>query len=99
MIWGGFCAVSRTKLVLLEGGIAAGKYADHLIGTVYSEIHVLIGSTEACLLQDDNAPPHTARVSRVAQADLYLRSLVRPAQSPDCSIMSRTLIKDSSISR
>lgn len=83
MVWGGFYAVGRTKLVLFEGGIAAGKYADHLIGTVYSEIHVVFASAEACLLQEDNAPPHTARVSQVARADLYLRSLAWPAQSPD----------------
>lgn len=83
MVWGGFCAAGRTKLVRMEGGITGAKYADLLIGTVYSEIQVLFGSTDACLLQEDNAPPHAALVCRAARAELGMRTMAWPAQSPD----------------
>jgi len=83
MVWGGFCAAGRTKLVWVKGQIIGASYAEMLLDVVHSKIQVIFGDTESCVLQEDIAPPHTAKVCRAIRKELGYCLLPWVPQSPD----------------
>ena len=54
-----------------------------LLDVVYSEVQVLCDDTESCVLQEDLAPPHTAKVCRAVRKELGYCLLPWVPQSPD----------------
>jgi len=83
MVWGGFCAAGRTKLVWVKGLITGASYAEMLLDFVYSEVQVLFGDIESCVLQEDLEHPYTAKVCRAVRKELGYGLLPWVPQSPD----------------
>jgi len=54
-----------------------------LLDVVYFKIQVIFGDTESCVLQEDIAPPHTAKVCRAIRKELSYCLLPWVPQSPD----------------
>ena len=83
MMWGGIRRDGRTALVIIETppGLTADRYVEEVL-----EPHVLsqreeIG--EGFILQQDNARPHIAQVTREFLQAEGIEVLVWPANSPD----------------
>jgi transposase len=79
MVWGCFCRGRMGPLVLLEGKVTAAKYIEML------EQYLLpfMNAQTEYIFQDDNAPAHTARVTKAWKEDNLNETLPWPAQSPD----------------
>ena len=93
MVWGCFSAAGVGDLVRVEQKIDAAVYVDVLRDHLIPSAHRLIGPE--FLFQQDNAPPHTARITQEYLADPtpdFIREMGGswevelmewPAQSPD----------------
>lgn len=82
MVWGAMNAYFRSQLVVLDGNITARRYVDEVL-----QPHVLPLLAEhrqrRLVFQQDNATPHTARVTQQFLAQNNVRVLQWPAMSPD----------------
>ncbi|UYV65486.1 hypothetical protein LAZ67_3004489 [Cordylochernes scorpioides] len=80
MVWGAIAYDSRSPLLRIQGTMTAQRYVDDLLRPV--TLPYLQGVPNA-LYQQDNARPHTARISQQALQDVQM--LPWPPYSPDLS--------------
>ncbi|UYV67526.1 hypothetical protein LAZ67_5001117 [Cordylochernes scorpioides] len=80
MIWGAIAYDSRSPLLRIQGTMTAQRYVDDVLRPV--TLPYLQGVPNA-LYQQDNARPHTARISQQALQDVQM--LPWPPYSPDLS--------------
>ncbi|UYV68373.1 hypothetical protein LAZ67_5004125 [Cordylochernes scorpioides] len=80
MVWGAIAYDSRSPLLRIQGTMTAQRYVDDVLRPV--TLPYLQGVLNA-LYQQDNARPHTARISQQALQDVQM--LPWPPYSPDLS--------------
>ncbi|UYV64699.1 hypothetical protein LAZ67_3001700 [Cordylochernes scorpioides] len=80
MVWGAIAYDSRLPLLRIQGTMTAQRYVDDVLRPV--TLPYLQGVPNA-LYQQDNARPHTARISQQALQDVQM--LPWPPYSPDLS--------------
>ncbi|UYV82760.1 hypothetical protein LAZ67_22000761 [Cordylochernes scorpioides] len=80
MVWGAIAYDSRSPLLRIQGTMTAQRYVDDVLRPV--TLPYLQGVPNA-LYQQDNARPHTARISQQALQDVQMLSW--PPYSPDLS--------------
>ncbi|UYV61911.1 hypothetical protein LAZ67_1007040 [Cordylochernes scorpioides] len=80
MVWGPIAYDSRSPLLRIQGTMTAQRYVDDVLRPV--TLPYLQGVPNA-LYQQDNARPHTARISQQALQDVQM--LPWPPYSPDLS--------------
>ncbi|UYV65482.1 hypothetical protein LAZ67_3004473 [Cordylochernes scorpioides] len=80
MVWGAIAYDSRSPLLRIQGTMTAQRYVDDVLRPV--TLPYLQGVPNA-LYQQDNARPHTARISQQALQDVQMPPL--PPCSPDLS--------------
>ncbi|UYV78657.1 hypothetical protein LAZ67_16002308 [Cordylochernes scorpioides] len=80
MVWGAIAYDSRSPLLRIQGTMTAQRYVDDVLRPV--TFPYLQGVPNA-LYQQDNARPHTARISQQALQDVQM--LPWPPYSPDLS--------------
>ncbi|UYV71891.1 hypothetical protein LAZ67_9000945, partial [Cordylochernes scorpioides] len=80
MVWGAIAYDSRSTLLRIQGTMTAQRYVDDVLRPV--TLPYLQGVPNA-LYQQDNARPHTARISQQALQDVQM--LPWPPYSPDLS--------------
>ncbi|UYV83125.1 SETMAR, partial [Cordylochernes scorpioides] len=80
MVWGAIAYDSRSPLLRIQGTMTAQRYVDDVLRPV--TLPYLQGVPNA-LYQQDNARPHTARISQQALQDVQM--LPWPPCSPDLS--------------
>ncbi|UYV79517.1 CNTNAP1 [Cordylochernes scorpioides] len=80
MVWGAIAYDSRSLLLRIQGTMTAQRYVDDVLRPV--TLPYLQGVPNA-LYQQDNARPHTARISQQALQDVQM--LPWPPYSPDLS--------------
>ncbi|UYV84347.1 hypothetical protein LAZ67_X001911, partial [Cordylochernes scorpioides] len=80
MVWGAIAYDSRSPLLRIQGTMTAQRYVDDVLRPV--TLPYLQGVSNA-LYQQDNARPHTARISQQALQDVQM--LPWPPYSPDLS--------------
>ncbi|UYV61725.1 hypothetical protein LAZ67_1006166, partial [Cordylochernes scorpioides] len=80
MVWGAIAYDSRSPLLRIQGTMTAQRYVDDVLQPV--TLPYLQGVPNA-LYQQDNARPHTARISQQALQDVQM--LPWPPYSPDLS--------------
>ncbi|UYV76443.1 hypothetical protein LAZ67_14000409 [Cordylochernes scorpioides] len=80
MVWGAIAYDSRSPLLRIHGTMTAQRYVDDVLRPV--TLPYLQGVPNA-LYQQDNARPHTARISQQALQDVQM--LPWPPYSPDLS--------------
>ncbi|UYV72747.1 CCRN4L [Cordylochernes scorpioides] len=80
MVWGAIAYDSRSPLLRIQGTMTAKRYVDDVLRPV--TLPYLQGVPNA-LYQQDNARPHTARISQQALQDVQM--LPWPPYSPDLS--------------
>ncbi|UYV75593.1 hypothetical protein LAZ67_13000683 [Cordylochernes scorpioides] len=78
MVWGAIAYDSRSPLLRIQGTMTAQRYVDDVLRPV--TLPYLQGVPNA-LYQQDNARPHTARISQQALQDVQMPSW--PPYSPD----------------
>ena len=62
VLWAGICLGSRTDLIILRpGGITGLRYCDELLEPIVRPFAAAMG--DGFIFMQDNARPHTARVS------------------------------------
>ena len=81
MIWCGISANCRTRPILLIGKIDARKYISDVITN--EVLPFLTENPNVVAFQQDNAPPHTANITKQFLRDNGLPTLPWPAMSPD----------------
>lgn len=81
MVWGGIHTNGRTPLYLVQGMLTGLRYRDEILGPIVQPALQAIG--EGAILQDDNAPPHRARVVTDFLQDQNIQRLNWPSRSPD----------------
>src|SRR6266511_1221666 len=82
MIWNCFTESDLGPLVKLEGRITAVIYVDILQNNLLPYIDTL-ENKEDYIFQEDNAPIHTANITKKWRRDNNIKSLPWPAQSSD----------------
>lgn len=80
MVWGAIAYDSRSPLVVIRGTITAQRYVQDIL-----QPHVLplMAGLPGAIFQQDNARPHTARMSQACLRQVA--TLPWPARSPDLS--------------
>ncbi|UYV66325.1 hypothetical protein LAZ67_4001331, partial [Cordylochernes scorpioides] len=86
MAWGAIAYESRSPLLRIQGTMTAQRYVDDVLRPV--TLPYLQGVPNA-LYQQDNARPHTARISQQALQDVQM--LPWPPYSPDLSPIEHVL--------
>ena len=82
MVWGGISDIDRTDLIPLENGSITGvRYRDDILQAVVQPCAQNRGQN--FILQQDNARPHTARVSVDYLRNQNITVMAWPACSPD----------------
>ena len=83
MVWGGISWRHRTPLVLIDGNLTARRYIDEVLEPVV--VPFLHNNADVTLFQQDNARPHSARVTMDFLRQNNVQVLPWPAFSPDLS--------------
>jgi transposase len=81
MVWGGITYDHRTDLVRLDGRVTGVRYRDEVLRPVVVPFRRRVGVNFE--FQQDNARPHTSRVSRDFLTQNNIRVLPWPSKSPD----------------
>lgn len=82
MVWGGICATGRTDLyVIARGTLTAVRYRDEILHPIVRPFAGAVGA--GFILVQDNARPHTARLSMQYLEDESIEVMDWPARSPD----------------
>lgn len=80
MVWGGISSAHRTRLVPLQGNLTAVAYRDNVRA---AEVVPFVNAHPNVIFQQDNAPCHTANVSRIYLNTNNVNVLPWPSKSPD----------------
>lgn len=82
MVWAGICLGSRTDLhIFQQGGITLIRYRDEILEPVVRPFAGAVG--DGFIFMQDNARPHTARVSMNFLQEEGIHVMDWPARSPD----------------
>ena len=81
MAWGGISWRHRTPLVVLEGTLTAQRYVDNVLRPVV--VPFLRNYADVNVLQQDNARPHSARITQHFLQQNHVNTIPWPAYSPD----------------
>ncbi|GFX18413.1 transposable element Tcb2 transposase [Trichonephila clavipes] len=79
-VWGAISWDTRSSLVVLQGTLTARRYVDDILTPI---VLPMLSSHPGAIYQQDNARPHTARLSQ--QCPQGYDVLPWPARSPDLS--------------
>ena len=82
MVWGGITWEGRTRLITVTGTLTAQRYLDEI---VIPEVVPAVQANDDIIFQQDNARPHTARLTVDYLVDNHILCLPWPARSPDLS--------------
>ncbi|GFV04545.1 HTH_Tnp_Tc3_2 domain-containing protein [Trichonephila clavipes] len=80
MLWGAISWDTRSSLVVLQGTLTARRYVDDILTPI---VLPMLSSRPGAIYQQDNARPHTARLSQQCLQGYDV--LPWPARSPDLS--------------
>ena len=82
MVWGGISSKGKTDLVIIRGNLNALRYRDEILNA-----HMLpcLQQHQHVTSQQDNVPPHTARITQAFLRANNINALPWPAMSPDLS--------------
>lgn len=83
MIWAGISWRYRTPLVVVNGNLTAQRYVDEILRT--HAVPFMQNHADVTLYQQDNARPHSARLTTDYLAQQNINVLRWPAFSPDIS--------------
>jgi len=81
MVWACFSYYGPGELVFIDGLMDAAKYVDILSTALPPSIRRM--GLQSFILQQDNAPQHTAKLTREFFRRRDIRTLPWPSQSPD----------------
>lgn len=82
MVWGAICHGSRSPLVIIPGTLDANRFINHVLRPVLIPyLQELVNP----IFQQDNARPHTARVTIEFMNNANIDLLPWPSRSPDLS--------------
>ncbi|GFW97151.1 transposable element Tc1 transposase [Trichonephila clavipes] len=79
-VWGAISWDTRSSLVVLQGTLTARRYVDDILTPI---VPPMLSSRPGAIYQQDNARPHTARLSQQCLQGYDV--LPWPARSPDLS--------------
>ncbi|GFV06240.1 transposable element Tc1 transposase [Trichonephila clavipes] len=79
-VWGAISWDTRSSLVVLQGTLTARRYVDDILTPI---VLLMLSSRPGAIYQQDNARPHTARLSQQCLQGYDV--LPWPARSPDLS--------------
>ncbi|GFX88429.1 HTH_Tnp_Tc3_2 domain-containing protein [Trichonephila clavipes] len=79
-VWGAISWDTRSSLVVLQGTLTARRYVDDILTPI---VLPMLSSRPGAIYQQDNARPHTARLSQQCLQGYDV--LPWPARSPDLS--------------
>ncbi|GFT21606.1 HTH_Tnp_Tc3_2 domain-containing protein [Trichonephila clavipes] len=79
-VWGAISWDTRSSLVVLQGTLTACRYVDDILTPI---VLPMLSSGPGAIYQQDNARPHTARLSQQCLQGYDV--LPWPARSPDLS--------------
>ncbi|GFU23230.1 DDE_3 domain-containing protein [Trichonephila clavipes] len=79
-VWGAISWDTRSSLVVLQGTLTARRYVDDILTPI---VLPMLSSRPGAIYQQDNARPHTARLSQQCLQEYDV--LPWPARSPDLS--------------
>ena len=83
MVWGGISWRYRTPLVVIEGNLTSKRYIDEVLESVV--VPFLQNHADVTLYQQDNARPHSTRLTTDFLGQNNVQVLPWPAFSPDLS--------------
>lgn len=83
MAWAGITWDGKTQLIRVDGNLTAQRYVDEIIDPVV--VPYIRQQRQEVTFQQDNARPHTARVTQDALRINNVTVLPWPARSPDLS--------------
>ncbi|GFW77710.1 transposable element Tc1 transposase [Trichonephila clavipes] len=83
-VWGAISWDTRSSLVVLQGTLTARRYVDDILTPI---VLPMLSSRPGAIYQQDNARPHTARLSQQCLQGYDV--LPWPARSPDLSPIER----------
>lgn len=83
MAWGGITETYRTPLVFIDGSLNARRYCDTILRPVVFPF--LMNHDDITQFQQDNARPHSARITIDCLAEANVDVMEWPAYSPDLS--------------
>lgn len=81
MVWGGITFQGRTELYVIQNNLNARRYCDEILAPIV--VPFLTRQRQRVTFQQDNARPHTARVSMGFLQQNNVDVLPWPAMSPD----------------
>ncbi|GFW11246.1 transposable element Tcb2 transposase [Trichonephila clavipes] len=85
-VWGAISWDTRSSLVVLQGTLTARRYVDDILTPI---VLPMLSSRPGAIYQQDNARPHTARLSQQCLQGYDV--LPWPARSPDLSPIEHVL--------
>lgn len=84
MVWGAMCSRGVGVLVRIEGTLNAHKYVEQILENALPEsMSALRLRRDRCIFMQDNAPAHSAIMSKTKLAEMGLKVLEWPPFSPD----------------
>ncbi|GFS76422.1 HTH_Tnp_Tc3_2 domain-containing protein [Trichonephila clavipes] len=93
-VWGAISWDTRSSLVVLQGTLTARRYVDDILTPI---VLPMLSSRPGAIYQQDNARPHTARLSQQCLQGYDV--LPWPARSPDLSPIEHVLRWEGNCSR
>lgn len=81
MAWAGIMTEGRTDLVIIPGRLTAQRYVDEVLRPHVVPMQAAVG--DDFILMQDNATPHTARVTAAFLENEGIETLDWPSRSPD----------------
>jgi hypothetical protein len=79
-VWGGIMGGQKTRLIVIHGNLNAHRYTNEVLN---AETIPFIQRNDPVVLQQDNARPHSARITRARLAAANANTMQWPAMSPD----------------
>jgi len=81
MVWGAFCGIARSRLLIIQGNLTAAGYRDQVLAPEL--IPFMAAHGPHLQFQHDNARPHTAILTRNFLQNAGINVLDWPSRSPD----------------
>ena len=90
MVWGDINAGFRSDLIILNGTLTARHYIDVILNPMLLPLLRRRRQTQNLIFQQDNARPHSARVTRDFLRQHSVNVMDSPAVSPDMNPIEQT---------